>query len=316
VVDLEAYYREAANRQRRQVTVVAGVLAAVFIAAAAAKESYLAMVLGSLAIVGAALIISHRKTQKHRTHLRLVESAIPAGWESFLTDYCTYFTDLSTDDKELFIRRAMLFFADVRIVGVDTEIDDEIKLRVAAAAVIPTFAFPFFEYPNLREVLIYPEAFNERFETGTGGKDDNHSSGMVGTGFLNYTLLLSRRDLVAGFSGMRTSRNVGIHEFAHLLDKADGTTDGVPTILMSHTEFEPWVNLMDREMLNIERGRSDIDPYALTDHAEFFAVVSEYFFNNPKNFLLYHPELYEELCAMYQQRPAEKYSAVSGTVHE
>jgi len=150
---------------------------------------------------------------------------------------------------------------------------------------------------------VYPDMFNERFETDSKERDDEQSAGMVGTGFMNYTLLLSRRDLAAGFSGANSSRNVAIHEFAHLLDKADGSTDGVPAILIDQASIPAWLELVDEEMRNIERLRSDIDDYALTDHAEFFAVVSEYFFNSPGRFQQDHPELFGFLCAIYKRDP-------------
>jgi MtfA peptidase len=304
VVDLHAYYRDAVVRQRRQIVVVAGILLVVFIAATAAKEAYLALLAGSFSILMAALLVYRRKTERFHVRLRLLAAEFPPQWHLVLVDHSTYYNRLSDDDKRLFGVRVLFFLEEIRIEGVETEVDDEIKLMVAAGAIIPTFAFPTFDYPNLRNVLIYPEAFNERFETDSTDRDDAHNSGMVGTGYMNYSLLLSRRDLLAGFSGTRTSRNVAIHEFAHLLDKADGSTDGVPAILMNQGSIEAWLGLMDEEMESIERGRSDIDEYALTDHAEFFAVACEYFFNSPEKCTYHHPELYEYLCAIFQQDPA------------
>lgn len=303
MVDFHAYYRGALVRQRRHFLAVAGVLLVVFMSATAAKHALDVMAIGGLVILAAAAALYRRKTEKYRTRLRLSDAEIPVEWHITLIDHSTFYNRLSDDDKQLFARRVMFLLADVRIEGVETEIDDEVKLIVAAAAVIPTFAFPYFEYPNLRNVLVYADAFNERFETDSTDRDDEHSSGMVGTGFMNYSVLLSRRDLLTGFSGTRTTRNVGVHEFVHLLDKADGSTDGVPAILMDPSSITPWLELMDREMEDLERGRSDIDPYALTDRAEFFAVVSEFFFNNPEKFRLYHPELYNVLCSIFQQDP-------------
>lgn len=303
MIDLQQFYRDAVIRQRNQIVIVAGLLIAAFGAAAAAKESYLVMAGGSIAMVITALVVYRRRTEKFHTHLRLLTSEFPPQWHLILIDHSTYYNRLSDDDKQLFGMRVLLFLDSVSIEGVETDVDDEIRLMVAAGAVIPTFAFPTFEYPNLHNVLIYPEAFNERFETGGGGSDDEHNSGMVGTGYMNYSMILSRRDLFAGFSGTRTSRNVAIHEFAHLLDKADGVTDGVPAILMDHASIDAWIGLMDDEMENIERGRSDIDEYALTDHAEFFAVACEYFFNSPDKCLYYHEALYEHLCSIFHQDP-------------
>jgi Mlc titration factor MtfA (ptsG expression regulator) len=53
----------------------------------------------------------------------------------------------------------------------------------------------------------------------------------------------------------------------------------------------------------IKLGESDINPYAVTNEAEFFAVVSEYFFEKPKELKDRHPELYELLSNTFLQHP-------------
>jgi hypothetical protein len=96
---------------------------------------------------------------------------------------------------------------------------------------------------------------------------------------------------------------VGIHEFVHLIDDVDGGTDGVPEILLQHSYVAPWLHLIKEEMRHIEEGHSDINPYALTNNAEFLAVVSEYFFDNPDKFKRRHPELYQYLTSIFNQNP-------------
>jgi MtfA peptidase len=90
----------------------------------------------------------------------------------------------------------------------------------------------------------------------------------------------------------------------HLIDKSDGATDGVPENLMPHEYATPWLKMMHQEISRIERGKSDIDPYAATNEAEFLAVVSEYFFEKPDQLQDKHPELYEQLSRMFAQDPA------------
>jgi MtfA peptidase len=303
MTDLNAYYRGVIARQRKWASIVSAVLLAIFIAATLAKDAPVLTAVGSVIIAAAALVFHNHYAGKYHTRLRLLESSFPSEWHLFLEDRSTYYNALNGEDKKLFAMRVLFFLAEIQIDGVDTEADDTVKLLVAASAIIPTFAFPYFDYPNLHNVLVYPEAFNERFETDAPDPEEAHSSGMVGTGFMNYTVLLSRRELMAGFSGTKNTRNVGIHEFVHLLDKADGLIDGVPAILMDRSSIPSWLELVEKEMKDIERGRSDIDAYALTDRGEFFAVVCEYYFNNPERFNGQHPELYEALCGLFHQTP-------------
>ncbi|HLP18276.1 MAG TPA: M90 family metallopeptidase [Bacteroidota bacterium] len=304
MIDYHAHYRAVIARQRKWSLLVSGILLLVFGAATLAKDAPVLAAFGCMIIVAAAALIYEMKTRRYTVRLRLLDSEFPPEWRLYLADRSVYFSGLSKDERRVFEQRVLFFLAEVRIDGVDTEADDKIKLLVAASAIIPTFAFPYFEYPNLRTVLVYPDTFNERFETDAPDPDENHSSGMVGTGYMNYTVLLSRRDLMAAFSGVKNRKNVGIHEFVHLLDKADGSIDGVPEILMDRGSAPAWLELIAKEMKEIERGRSDFDEYALTDEAEFFAVACEYYFNNPDRFRENHAALYDAFCAVFRQSPA------------
>ena len=114
-------------------------------------------------------------------------------------------------------------------------------------------------------------------------------------------MILSKSDLIHGFRDAMDKRNVGLHEFAHLVDKTDGTIDGVPGAGLDRQAVGPWIDLMRRKMAEIEGGRSDISRYALTNEAEFFAVASEYFFERPGLMQRKHPALYEALETVFNQ---------------
>ncbi|MGB0177285.1 MAG: zinc-dependent peptidase, partial [Owenweeksia sp.] len=83
---------------------------------------------------------------------------------------------------------------------------EEDKVLVAASAIIPVFGFEEWDYSNLNEVLLYPDTFNPNFET--SGKDRT-ISGMVGWGFMNGTMTLSKPSLHLGFSNKTSKENVG-----------------------------------------------------------------------------------------------------------
>jgi hypothetical protein len=114
-------------------------------------------------------------------------------------------------------------------------------------------------------------------------------------------MILSRNALKEGFRIDNDARNTAIHEFVHLLDMADGDVDGVPELMLDSASFGPWIKAIHKEMKRIEKGKSDIDPYALTNDAEFFAVLSEYFFEKPEKMKRRYPELYAFADKMYNQ---------------
>ncbi|RYF18414.1 MAG: zinc-dependent peptidase [Flavobacteriales bacterium] len=210
-----------------------------------------------------------------------------------------YYRDLSADKKLLFENKLSNFLSAVKIEGVGTEITALDRLLVGASAVIPIMGFDSWEYRNLGTVLLYPDTFNKDFQFAEG---DRNIMGMVGDGYMNGQMILSLAALRHGFSKSAGTENTGIHEFVHLLDKSDGATDGVPQNFMKHDYSIPWVKMMHQEIQKIEDNKSDINPYAITNEAEFFAVTSEYFFENPERMKDKHPALYDSLSKVFGQK--------------
>ena len=118
-------------------------------------------------------------------------------------------------------------------------------------------------------------------------------------------MVLAKPALHAGFDSESSKSNTGIHEFVHLLDLADGAADGAPEYLLDKDHVKPWLKLIHKNINEIKANQSDIDPYGVTNEAEFFAVVSEYFFKRPELMHEKHPKLFARLEEIFQQNPAE-----------
>jgi hypothetical protein len=224
-----------------------------------------------------------RKNKRRRKHFS-------AAWRKILLEEVKFYRDLSVADRDTFEQMILHFLEKVTITGVETTIDDKDLLLVASSGVIPLFEFPSWEYCNLNEVLLYGSQFNQEYQT--SGKERN-ILGMVGSGAMNRMMILSKPALHQGFKNHNSKMNVGIHEFIHLLDKSDGEIDGIPEVIMEQQYVIPWLKLMHEEINDIKAGKSDINPYGATNQAEFFSVVSEYFFKRPLLFQKKHPELFD-----------------------
>ncbi len=74
--------------------------------------------------------------------------------------------------------------------------------------------------------------------------------------------------------------------------------------------MQKWQQVVKMEMMQLEAGKSDINPYALTNEVEFFAVASEYFFEKPGIMHKKHPELYEILKQIYKQDLKTTFSSI------
>jgi Mlc titration factor MtfA (ptsG expression regulator) len=253
-------------------------------------------------IIAIVVIAFLRSSGKKRKREQIQKEPFPGLWRDILIEKVLFYKRLNKEERDLFEKRIKLFIATKKIEGIDIEIDDTIRLMVASSAVIPTFAFPGYNYPHVHSILIYPNSFDEKFQTQRYEGHKEVIMGMVGNRFMDGTVILSKPDLVKAFDGMPHKENVGIHEFVHLLDKEDGIIDGIPELLMQHRYVGPWLHEIKKEMMKIEAGHSDINPYALTNNAEFLAVVSEYFFDNPEKFRKRHPELYKLLSLAFNKQ--------------
>lgn len=222
------------------------------------------------------------------------------SYRQLLTNNVSYYRNLDVAAQTKFEQRVTAFLSSTIIEGVGIEVTELDRVLIASSAVIPVFGFPEWEYRNLTSVILYPDTFDNDFQFEGGSRN---IMGMVGSGYMNGQMLLSRQALVNGFAKNGGKANTAIHEFVHLLDKTDGAVDGVPEILITHDYAIPWLKMMHQEMHRIEQGKSDINVYATTNEAEFLAVAAEYFFSKPDQLQQKHPELYDQLSRMFAQDP-------------
>ncbi len=209
--------------------------------------------------------------------------------KEILQKHVLFYQRLPGEEKVRFEESVKTFLQKIKITGIKTAVEDSDRVFVAAAAIIPIFAFPGWQYRNLYEVLLYPGSFNHEYNLEGAGRN---ISGMVGNGPMQNVMLLSQQDLRTGFLNHTDKSNTAIHEFVHLVDKTDGSTDGVPETLLPHKYALPFLKRIHEEIQQINSGHSDINPYGATNEAEFLAVAAEYFFEQPEKMQEKHPELY------------------------
>ncbi len=236
--------------------------------------------------------------RKRKSKWKLPANHFPKEQRVILAQEVAFYNGLEAQEKKQFEFKVSEFLLNVRITGIQTQVTLPDKLLVASSAIIPIFAFPKWQYTNIQEVLIYPDSFNAEFRF----EGPNRSIlGMVGTGYMEGKMILSKSALRHGFENESDKKNTAIHEFVHLIDKADGLVDGVPRALLEKQYAIPWVDLMQKKIEEIYEKSSDINPYGATNKAEFFSVTSEYFFECPKLLERKHPELYAALEKIFNQ---------------
>lgn len=230
-------------------------------------------------------------------------SNFPDTWKDLLKTHLPFYRSLDSEDKKLFEARILQFLNTTKITGIKTTVEDKDRVLIGASAIVPIFAFPNWEYHNLQEVLLYPKHFDENYKIGSKSKA---ILGMVGYGYMEGKMILSKYSLWHGFKNQTDKQNTAIHEFVHLLDKSDGDIDGVLGTIHEKELTLPWINLMDAKIQEIREEKSDIRNYGGTSREEFLAVTSEYFFERPKLLEKKHPVLYEYMELMFGQKLADR----------
>ncbi|UYQ95118.1 zinc-dependent peptidase [Chitinophaga horti] len=244
------------------------------------------------------VLVIWRRKSKQRARKEL---AVPSNYIELLAQTVPYYQRLSDPEKSRFAAQVKSFLETVNIEGVRTSVEPLDRILVAAASVIPSFGFQDWKYFNLTNIILYPGAFDEEYRL---DGERRPIAGMVGSGALNGQMLLSRPAVRAGFFDIHGKHNTAVHEFVHLLDKADGIVDGVPEKFLRHTQTEEWEQIVAHEIEMIDQGESDINPYGATNHGEFLAVASEYFFQQPERMKENHPDLFRMLSLIFHQQLA------------
>ncbi len=250
---------------------------------------YLALVF----IFSIVLIITIRRGKKLKRETEIIE--FPERWVEYMKKHVKFYNKIHPDEQEEFKNRVLFFINSTRIIGyARMPITDIDKLLVGVSAIIPIFRFKNWEYNFLNEVIIYPKAI-----PGKGEYKGSYINGLVGDGPMEGRMILARTALYHGYSNTTDRINVGVHEFAHIIDKQDGKIDGIPNVLLDGSQIGPWLELIRSKSEEIEKKKAKINNYALTNDAEFFAVVTEYFFEHPEMMIKKHPKLYKKLEEIY-----------------
>lgn len=261
----------------------------------------------TLALI-AALIVHPQWVARRRARLRA--RPFPATWWCIVQQRVPQVRRLPEALQLELQRQILVFLAEKGFIGCDGfVVDDEVRVTIAAQACLLTVNQPRREYyPALRLVLVYPGPFFvDRCIPDACGIVAEQRTVMVGESWSQGRVVLSWPDVVDGAAIDDDGRNVAIHEFAHQLDQEKGHATGAP-LLFSRRRYAEWSSVLSaayaRLREDLEAGRPTlIDPYGATSPAEFFAVVSEVFFEQPDRLAAADPALYGQFRDFYHLDP-------------
>lgn len=255
--------------------------------------TFVARIIGLLLILISSVALFYWVRNVSRS--KVIKNRVPINGNDrfWLNENIPFYRRLAKQDRIIFEDRVSLFLAEIIITDVSEDVPSKSDcFFVASSAIIAYWGLPYWNYGELDEVLLYPDNFDENKLVSSKG----HILGSVHHGgLMNGTMVLSRTALIEGFRNSHDGRNVGIHEFTHLLDKADGNIDGLPVGLTTE-QRKIWLTVFHNEL---NKPDFHLDAYARTNEAEFFAVSMEMYKENPSVLMKWHPELFEILKEYY-----------------
>lgn len=240
----------------------------------------------------------------------LRESAIDEEtWREVAGHYA--FLDRLSPPELSRLKELTILFLDAKHINAagGLELDCKMRLGIAVQACILILNLDLDYYKGWVEIIVYPDAFiPEREYTDEAGVLHVTREPLAGEAWLRGPVILSYADVAR--AGESDGVNVIIHEFAHKLDMLNGGANGYPPL---HRGMSPetWTQVFEQAYKDccarVEREEeTSIDPYASENPAEFFAVLSEMFFEEPEVIKNDYPKVFEQLRLFYRQDPSSR----------
>jgi hypothetical protein len=249
------------------------------------------------------LVKSFREWRRHRAAEKL--AIHEAQWQA--AEYPLPFLDRLTDDERRRLRElARQFIADKEWSGAHgLVLTADMQLSIALQACLPVLNLGLAAYDGWVGIVVYPGDFViPRQVMDEDGIVHEYDDPVLGEAWEGGPVLVSWFENLEEIGDV----NVVIHEFAHKLDMGNGAVDGIP-VLPSDMSRSEWIAAFEPAYLDFCRRvdadeETEIDPYAAEHPAEFFAVLSEVFFEAPDLLRDKYPAVYEQLKSYYRQDPS------------
>jgi len=251
------------------------------------------------------------ETPKRRRRRRAVDAPFPEAWRTLLEANMAHWRWLDDEERDHLECLIKGFLFDRRFEWVDgLERSDEIEVLVAASACLLILGLENAYYRDVTSIIMYPSQTAQRGHRAAPEAPGLATDAIVpilGEAMLHGPVVIAWDSAKRSAAHPSTGHNVIYHEFAHKIDMADGSADGLPPMAMA--QRDRWEEVCGREYEALREGTSDdpfLDGYGAVNPAEFFAVATEFFFDRPIDMANHEQDLYHVLREFYRQDPAER----------
>jgi MtfA peptidase len=236
---------------------------------------------------------------EHFRRKSATKKPFPEEWRQILRARVSFYRKLPAEWVKRFEEKLKIFYHTKYFIPAGgMEVTDEVKVVISAAAARLIMNMPDEYYQRLTEIVVYPSHYQHPDKDGAVIYGEAHHWG---------TVVLSYQAVLSGLHNPSDGHETAGHEFAHVLDIADGAFDGTPALDTSGC-YKPWANIMSYEFFALrdkdaDNKKSVMRKYGATNEAEFFAVATETFFEKPLQLKTKHPELYQLMIDYYNLDP-------------
>jgi Mlc titration factor MtfA (ptsG expression regulator) len=244
---------------------------------------------------------------------RIQKTAFSARWRRLLRRRVPLVRRLPVPLQLQLKKHMQVFIAEKSFIGcAGLKVTEEMRVVVAAQACLLLLNRSTDYFHNVRQILLYPGAFavNRATTDGFGVLQENRLA-LAGESWSQGQIILSWQDALQGAADPADGRNVVIHEFAHQLDQENGAARGAPPPAAGDTQHNArrWARVFRAAFAHLQSQvnageQGFLSHYGAQDPAEFFAVVSEAFFEQGSALEQHYPALYAELQGYYKVDPA------------
>ncbi len=188
--------------------------------------------------------------------------------------------------------------------GGDMDVVRPMQLLISAQSCLPALTIGYEWLEGWYSIFVFPGAFSNRQSWRNHmGLVEDEKRVLAGAAHQKGGMVLSWNNVTHDVADADDGDNVIIHEIAHKIDMRNGPADGYPALHKGMSRRR-WAKVMqagfDELKDQARRGRPRIDPYGATEPAEFFAVTSEYYFENPKKLREAFPKVFDQLHQFYR----------------
>lgn len=238
---------------------------------------------------------------------RELEQPFPRPWLEILETTVPLYRKLPPALQQQLRQHVQLFLAEKEFYGCDGfEVDDRVRITIAGHACLLILNRSFSTWDEVRSILVYPDVYRVQAPERNGMIVSTSNQVRAGEASSRGQVVLAWSECEDGAMHPHGEHNVILHEFAHQLDYLDGMADGAPPL--SSEQARQWQDTMSRAYGELRddlrhHHKSWLDPYGATQPAEFFAVLTEAFYQQPGHLLEHQPGVYNALRRFYRFDP-------------